>query len=372
MLNFQAGIEASLKETRNTTETNPDDDAISYAVKASQETFDEEFQQMQLRNALERKMIKMLLVESLSDPVQKSEEELFNKAVAESLADPVLKSEEQLITEAMEISLEDPIRKSEEELVEEAMRKSLVQTMSKEEELVEAVKSQSLKSLFGSVGRKPAQASMPPNRRISSDTSCRWSSTVDDMSECSIEVEHSPPPMFDSSLTDSASLDRKMPAQVLTESLTLDNSDVSRSLSNSFASSKAPASAGHIQDEDNAGANVARHENDSECLRSLLVEGASLSLVNGVYEEVKEHSKMFTRRLNWGGVIATASIHQTSTSEWVLSVANFNFSPGSEMDVILYTASVDSCYEDLPSHSTNWVGVSNIVQGGSPPKVTEL
>lgn len=389
MLNIQAGIEASLKQTRIATETNLDDDAISYAVKASKETFNEEFQQMQLRNALERRLIKMLLVQSLSDPVKKSEEEymtkamaesfadpalkseeteeeLFNKALAESLADEVQKSEYQLIEEAMENSLEDPIRVSEEELMEEAMQKSL-QTMSEEEDLVEAVKLQSLKYAFGSVGKTPARASMP-NRRISSDTSCRWSLTEDDMSEGSIDVDHSPPQISNSSLIDSSFLDRKMPAQVLTETVT-------KSSSNSEISSQTPASTGFTQDKYNAGANVAQHLNESECLRSLIVEGASFSLVNGVYEEVEEQSKIFTRRMDWGGVIATASIYQISTQdsrEWVLSVANFNCFPGSEMDVILFTASVDSFNEDLPSHFTNWVGVSHIVQGGSPPKVTEL
>jgi hypothetical protein len=147
MLQLQSGIEASLKESGNTDEA----EALSYAVKASRETFDKECLKQELHSALEKKMIKMKLAESLSDPVKKSEEELIDEALRRSLTDPVPKSEEQLFEEAMENSLRDieiieSICKAEEELVEEAMRKSL-HTMSKEEELIEAVKRHSLKSM---------------------------------------------------------------------------------------------------------------------------------------------------------------------------------------------------------------------------------
>jgi hypothetical protein len=49
-------------------------------------------------------------------------------------------------------------------------------------------------------------------------------------------------------------------------------------------------------------------------VRSLSVEGASLSLVSGAYEEVDE-SKIFTRRVVWDGLIITACIYQTSTQD---------------------------------------------------------
>ena len=259
MLNIQAGIEASLKETRNTTDSNLDDEAISFAVKASKETFDEEYHRIELRNALERKMIKILLVESLSDPVKKSEEELVTKAMAESLADPVQKSEEQLIEEARENSLGDPIKKSEEDLVEEAMQKSLLPTISKEEELVESVKRLSLKSLLKSFGKKSPPASMSNNIRTSTATTCRSSFIDEDILECnSVEVDHSPPPRLDSLLEDSDFLDRKMPAQVLPETRTIDN-EVKESF-NIMTSLLRPD---HIQDEVSAGAhNVAQRVND--------------------------------------------------------------------------------------------------------------
>ena len=370
MLNIQAGIEASLKQTRNTTEANLEDESLSYAVKASRETFDEECRQIKLRNALERKMIKTLLVESLSDPVKKSEEELVTKAMAESLADPVKRSEEELIEEARAISLRDPVKRSEEELVEEAIQQSLLQKLTEDEELIEAMKRQSLislsETLSETVGKNPAQASMP--------NMSRRSFTEDDLSECSTSINSSLPLVVDFSSKDSAFLDCKMPAQILSERQAFDN-DVTESPSIVDVTLKAPASPDHIQGEENARAHVPQGANDSKSLRSLLLEGASFSHVNGVYEEVKESDKTFTRRLDWDGVIATATICQTSTQasrEWVLYITNFDCSPGSEMGVILYTASVDSLNEDSPSPSTKWVGVSHMVQGGPPPKVTEL
>eukprot|EP00984_Skeletonema_dohrnii_P001147 scaffold355_cov127-Skeletonema_dohrnii-CCMP3373.AAC.7 len=364
MLNIQAGIEASLKQTRNTTEANLEDEALSYAVKASRETFDEECRQIKLRNALERKVIKTLLVESLSDPVKKSEEELVTKAMSESLADPVKRSEEEIIEEVRALSLRDPIKRSEEELVEEAIQQSLLQKPTKDEELIEAMKRQSLSSLSEtlseSVGKNLAQASMP--------NTSRRSFTEEDLSECITSIHGSPPSVVDFSSKDSAFLDCKMPAQILPGRQAFDN-DVTESPSIVDVTLKAPASLDHIQDEENARAHVSQDANDPEILKSLSVEGASFSLVNGVYEEVKESAKTFTRRLDWDGVIATATIRQTSTQasrEWVLYIANC------EMDVILYTASVDSLNEDSPSPSTKWVGVSHMVQGGPPPKVTEL
>eukprot|EP00985_Skeletonema_marinoi_P024724 scaffold17471_cov130-Skeletonema_marinoi.AAC.1 len=370
MLNIQAGIEASLKQTRNTTEANLEDEALSYAVKASRETFDEECRQIKLRNALERKVIKTLLVESLSDPVKKSEEELVTKAMAESLADPVKRSEEELIEEARAISLRDPIKRSEEELVEEAIQQSLLQKLTKDEELIEAMKRQSLislsETLSETVGKNPAQASMP--------NMSRRSFTEEDLSECSTSINSSLPLVVDFSSKDSAFLDCKMPAQILPERQAFDNV-ATESPSIVDVTLKAPASPDHIQGEENARAHVPQGANDSKSLRSLLLEGASFSHVNGVYEEVKESDKTFTRRLDWDGVIATATICQTSTQasrEWVLYITNFDCSPGSEMGVILYTASVDSLNEDSPSPSSKWVGVSHMVQGGPPPKVTEL
>jgi hypothetical protein len=228
MLYMQSGIEASLKETRNTSETNTDadDEALSYAVKVSKETFDEEYNKQGLRNELENRMIKISLAESLSDPVMKSEEELIGEALRKSLTDTVEKLEEQLLEEARENSLKDrermeTITKSEEELVEAAKQKSL-HTMSKEEELIEAVKRQSLKSLSDSdsesLGKKSAHASMPSNQRQSTSSTYPLCFAADDSdsSECSSCscVEHPPPSRFDSLLEDLDldSLDRKMPA----------------------------------------------------------------------------------------------------------------------------------------------------------------
>eukprot|EP00984_Skeletonema_dohrnii_P001330 scaffold413_cov76-Skeletonema_dohrnii-CCMP3373.AAC.1 len=229
MLYMQSGIEASLKETRKTAETNTDadDEDLSYAVKVSKETFDEEYRKQELRNELENRMIKISLAESLSDPVMKSEEELIDEALRKSLtlADTVEKSEELLLELARENSLKDMERietiiKSEEELVEAAKQKSLL-TMSKEEELIEAVKRQSLKSLSESVGKESARhASMPSNKRQSTSTTYPLGFAEDDndsdISEYS-SVEHLPPSRFDSLLgeSDLGLLDRKMPALVL-------------------------------------------------------------------------------------------------------------------------------------------------------------
>eukprot|EP00984_Skeletonema_dohrnii_P005477 scaffold1932_cov78-Skeletonema_dohrnii-CCMP3373.AAC.4 len=228
MLYMQSGIEASLKETRNTTanNTNADDEDLSYAyaVKVSKETFDEEYRKQELRNELENRMIKISLAESLSDPVMKSEEELIDEALRKSLTDTVEKSEELLLELARENSLKDMERietiiKSEEELVEAAKQKSLL-TMSKEEELIEAVKRQSLKSLSESVGKKSGHASMPRHyHRQSTSTTYPLCFAEDDsdISECSSSVEYPPPSRFDSLLGDSDVdlLDRKMPALVL-------------------------------------------------------------------------------------------------------------------------------------------------------------
>ena len=254
MLNIQAGIEASLKETRNaTTETNPEDEALAYALNASKEAFNEESKQRELRNELERKMIKTVLVKSLSDPVMKTEEELIAKAMAESLAEPVKKSEEQLIEEAMEkslsdpvmkteeelitkaiaeslaepvrkseeqlieeareMSLRDPIKKSEEELVDEAIRQSLHQMMPKDEELIEALAHQSFRSPSASVASMPASLRLSPNEE---------GTTL----ECSIRIKNDDPSpsALDWSLRNSEhALDSKMPAQVQAETQASDN-----------------------------------------------------------------------------------------------------------------------------------------------------
>eukprot|EP00984_Skeletonema_dohrnii_P015860 scaffold6949_cov86-Skeletonema_dohrnii-CCMP3373.AAC.2 len=225
MLYMQSGIEASLKETRKNTatNTNADDEDLSYAVKVSKETFDEEYRKQELRNELENRMIKISLAESLSDPVMKSEEELIVEALRKSLTDTVQVSEEQLLEEARKNSLKDMERietiiKSEEELLEAAKQKSLL-TMSKEEELIEAVKRQSLKSLSESVGKESGHASMPSNKRQSTSTTYPLGFAEDDsdISEYSSSVEYPPPSRFDSLFgeSDLGLLDRKMPALVL-------------------------------------------------------------------------------------------------------------------------------------------------------------
>ena len=225
MLYMQSGIEASLKAWEPAaTNTDADDKALSYAVKVSKETFDEEYRKQELRNELENRMIKISLAESLSDPVNKSEEELIDEALRKSLTDTVQVSEELLLELAQENSLKDmerieTIRKSEEELVEAAKQKSLL-TMSKEEELIEAVKRQSLKSLSESVGKESAHASMPSvNHRQSTSTTYPLCFAEDDsdISECNSSVELLPPSRFDSLLGDSdlGLLDRKMPAALV-------------------------------------------------------------------------------------------------------------------------------------------------------------
>ncbi len=232
---LQSAIEASLKETKNTVQDDADDDvdemAVSYAIKVSKETFDDAYRKQELRDALEKRMIKISLAASLSDPVKKSEEELIGEAMKRSLADPIQKSEDQLIEEARENSLQDvrrldAIMKSEEELVEAAKQKSL-RTMSPDEELIEAVKRQSLESLSASVGENSAQhasVSSNSNQRQSTSTTHPVGSAVDESSECSscVEVEHHPPATFDySPLLEQGSdldkdlMDRKMPARVL-------------------------------------------------------------------------------------------------------------------------------------------------------------
>lgn len=252
MLHLQSGIGASLEETENTSETNGNADeeakALSHAVKASKATFHEECLKQELHDALEKKMIEMILAESLSGPVKKSKEELLiDEALKRSLSDPVQKSEEQLFEEARENSLKDiemieSLRKAEEELVDEAKRKSLrtTITMSDDEELIKAVKRQSLKSLFEmsekAVGKQPTHASMPMNRRQSTCTTHPLSyaeDEEDDISECnsSMDFDHPPPPSrFDSPLkgvdsSDLLDLDRKMPALVLPASETCDDND---------------------------------------------------------------------------------------------------------------------------------------------------
>ena len=448
MLDMQSGIEASLRETKNASETDPDtdDEALSYAVKVSKETFDEEYRNQQLRNALEERMIKISLAASLSDPVKKSEEELIGEALKISLADPVHKSEEQLIEEARENSLEDierveTIIKSEKELVEIATQKSL-HTMSKEEELIEAVKRQSLKDarndpLWRALEESRSESlEMDNQRRLTSSThllscgdggnsecsscvehlppsrfdsplkgsdlhlsdrkmpalvlpaaqqNCEEDQAQDDnrsraMSDCSSSVEHHPPSRSDSTLTSSDLLDRKMPALVLPAS---PNGDV---MSNPEVASNLLSLAGHAREygkRSGANENLALEGSGEREVRCLSVEGASLSLINGVYEEEVNESKMFTLRvlgLN-GGITTVARIYQTSTQgrkEWVFSISSSNFSPSSasKMDIILYTASVDIddsnfiVDDDLPSPSTNWVGRNAMVMGGSPPKVT--
>lgn len=369
MLNTQACIEASLKENRKPLiETDPDDVALSYAVNASKDTFNEDCQRRELRNSLETRMVQMTLKESLTDPVKKTEEELVNEAIQRSLSDSVQKSEDELIDEACANSLKDPIRKSEEDLVQEAMQNSL-KTMSKDEELVEAVMRQSLDDAYcfdhfafpqviddtlsyEDVAKKPSMESVLEKRRRSTSTTCKLSLLEDDdVCSESLSFGATPPSRPDALLEDPGRfLDSKMPAIVSSS----DNLNVS---------SEVPSSEEH---------NVKNEE-----LRSLSVEGASFSIVNGIYEEVME-TNTFTRRVEWEGTIATASIYRaTSTQgrkEWVLCLTNYN---GFGMDVILFTAAADTLNEDtLPSPSTVWVAtniVQSIVQGSvvTPPKVSE-
>ena len=366
IINTQACIEASLKENRKPfVETDPDDVALSYGVDASKDTFNEDCQRRELRNSLETRMVQMVVKESLLDPVNKAqEEELFNEAIQRSLSDPVQKSEDELINEACANSLQDPIRKSEEDLVQEAMRNSL-NTMSKDEELVEAVKRQSLddaycfahaidESLsFDDVAKKPSMESvLEEKQRKSTSTTCKLSLLEDDdvWSESSSFGEKPPPtpPSRSDALLEGPDrfLDSKMPALVSSS----DNLNVS---------SEVPSSEENIQNEEK---------------RSLSVEGASFSIVNGIYEEVMG-TNTFTRRVEWEGTISTASIYRTTSTpdrkEWVLCLTNYK---GSGMDMILFTAAVDTLNEDaLPSvwFSTNTV--QSIVQGSvvSPPKVSE-
>ena len=109
--------------------------------------------------------------------------------------------------------------------------------------------------------------------------------------------------------------------------------------------------------------------------KSLLVEGASLSLINGVYHQEVNKSKVFNLRLSLNGDII-ANIRQTTLTdgrkEWVFSIARTAFSFGSGADIILYTASVDQVNEDWPSNLTNWVGRHAIVLGGPAPRVSEF
>ena len=269
MLNLQAAIEASWKETRNTSENNVEDDAFSHAVIASKKSFNEEFEQGEVRKELEGKMIKAALVESLSDPVKKTEEELITEAMAESLAEPVKKSEEQLIEEAMQISLSDPVKKTEEELITEAMTESLAepvkkseeqlieevmkmsqrdptkkteeefvkeaiwqslpQTMPNDEDRVEALTRQPFRCLSESVAKMPAEASVPTSFRLFSNED-----EEDTKLECSILMNHddSLASALYSSVTNSACLDCKMPAQVQTETQVSDNDVTASSGSN--------------------------------------------------------------------------------------------------------------------------------------------
>jgi hypothetical protein len=157
-------------------------------------------------------------------------------------------------------------------------------------------------------------------------------------------------------------------------------------MSNPEVASNLLSLAGHAREygkRSGANENLALEGSGEREARCLSVEGASLSLINGVYEEEVNESKMFTLRvlgLN-GGITTVARIYQTSTQgrkEWVFSISSSNFSPSSasKMDIILYTASVDIddsnfiVDDDLPSPSTNWVGRNAMVMGGSPPKVT--
>jgi hypothetical protein len=187
-------------------------------------------------------------------------------------------------------------------------------------------------------------------------------------------------------------LDRKMPALVILPPACANNAISSSSLSHPNVAStdvlsSASAAADQTHENDNrSGTNekVSQHLKEAKDreARCLSVEGASLSLINGVYKEEVNESNVFTLRvlgLN-GGIATVASIYQTPAQggrEWVISITSSFFSSSeteSGMDVILYTASVDidNSIDDLPSPSTNWVGRNAIVLGGSPPKVTVL
>ena len=435
MLNMQSGIEASLKKTKNTSETDTDINnevmVMSYAAKVSKETFDEEYRKQEARKALEKRMVDISLAVSLSDPVKKSEEELIGEALKKSLADPIPKSEVQLFEQARENSLEDierleVIMKSEEELVEVAKQKSL-HILSKDEELIDAVKRQSLKDALKDPLSRALEESLSESlefdtrRRLTSSTHL-LSFGEDGNSDCSSCVEHhlmpsrfdSPLKRSDFDLTDrkmpaldlptaqnceedqaqhsnrlrstsdcSSSvdlLDRKMPAVVLPAS---QNGDVISSLTFSHHSD-CLSSSDHFREYDNrsaAGRSVDQHSKDSRNskVRCLSVDGASLSLINGVYKEEVNKSNMFTLRVGLNDGIGTvASIYQTTSTqgkkEWVISLFNSNFPPDTELgtDVILYTASVDNFNEELPSPSTNWVSRNAMVLTGSPPRVAEL
>ncbi len=433
ILNMQSGIEASLKETKKTSETDTeiDSEAMSYAAKVSKETFDEEYRKEEARKALEKRMVDISLAVSLSDPVKKSEEELIGEALKKSLADPIPKSEVQLFEQARENSLEDierleVIMKSEEELVEVAKQKSL-HTLSKDEELIYAVKRQSLKDAHKDPLSRALEESLSESlefdtrRRLTSSTHL-MSFGEDGNSDCSSCVEHhlmpsrfdSPLKRSDLDLTDrkmpaldlptaqnceedqaqhnnrlrstsdcSSSvdlLDRKMPAVVLPAS---QNGDVISSLTFSHHSD-CLSSSDLVREYDNrsaASTSVDQHSKDSRNskVRCLSVDGASLSLINGVYKEEVNKSNMFTLCVGLNDGIGTvASIYQTTSTqgkkEWVISLFNSNFPPDTELgtDVILYTASVDNFNEELPSPSTNWVSTNAMVLTGSPPRVAEL
>ena len=341
MLSVQVGIAASLKEAMSTSKSDPDAETISYAVKASKNTFNEEFRQNELRNALESGVTKMACLKSLTDINIMTEEELITKAMVESLSKPIIKSEEQL-------ARKDPIMKSEEELiVAEAMRK----VPRREVELVASAKRQSLNPLGGSAGEMPTW---------SEDASCCRRSSGDDVgvtlgSDCNVvDIESSP------SIQES-DLDRKMPTQIPQEI--------------QFLANNVPKSSRIIDSTAIDKSFVLLENTEDGYLRSIIVEDAGFSLVNGVYKQTKSlrTNMLLTRHLDLNnGVVATASVYQTSTQDqWILSITSSDYSPGSGMDVILYSARV-YCNEELPSSSTKWIGVSHIVRDGPPPKVTEL
>ncbi len=449
MLNMQSGIEASLKETRNPSETDADidDEALACAVKASRETFDEEYRNQEVRNALEQRIVKISLAASLADPVKKSEEELVGEALKKSLADPIPKSEEQLFEEAREKSLDDierleVIMKSEEKLVEVAKQKSL-HTLSKDEELLDDVMRQSLEDAHKDPLWRVLEESLTESleadtrRRLTSSTHLLSYGGDDGISDCS-SVEQRMPSRFDSPLkgSDLDLMDRKMPAldlpaaqdceedqaqnshrsssnsdcscsvDFLDRKMTAQelrasrNGDVLSSSSVDLLDRKMPAVDLRASQNDAISSSsllsnpsdyfssaasarsVDQHSKDSRTrkARCLSVDGASLSLINGVYTEEVDESNMFTLRVGLDDRTATvASIYQTTSTqgkrEWVLSLFNSNFPPETEagMDVILYTASVDKFNEEeLPSHSTNWVSRNAMVLTGSPPQVAEM
>ena len=228
---MQSAIEASLKQTKNTAQDDAGDDmddhvAVSYAIKVSKETFDEAYRKQEMRDALEKRMIKISLAASLSDPVKKSEEELIGEAMKRSLADPIRKSEDQLIEEAREKSLQDMRRletiiKSEEEMMEAAKQKSLC-TMPPDEELIEAVKRQSLNDarkdpLWLALEKSLSESlKLDTQRRMTSSTH-RMSFGDDDSLDCSSFVEEFQVSRHDSPLMRSHLdwMDRKMPALAL-------------------------------------------------------------------------------------------------------------------------------------------------------------